>query len=71
MVSEITYTMLIGKGKICEKIVGKYSDWYSALMLVVNNELPLFRNNNIVNLGAWLNLMFVILASVSKPANSQ
>ena len=35
------------------------------------NELPLFRNNNIVNLGAWLNLMLVILASVSKPANSQ
>ena len=35
------------------------------------NELPLFRNNNTVYLGAWLNLMFVALASVSKPANSQ
>ena len=36
-----------------------------------SNELPLFRNNNTVYLGAWLNLMFVTLASVSKPANSQ
>ena len=30
-----------------------------------NNELPLFRNNITVYLGAWLNLMFVTLASVS------
>ena len=36
----------------------------------LGNELPLFRNNNIVNLGTWLNLMLVIFASVSKPANS-
>ena len=27
--------------------------------ICVTNELPLFRNNNMVNLGAWLNLFFV------------
>ena len=39
------------------------------IFLTLSNEL-LFRNNNIVCLGVWLNLMFVTLASVSKPASS-
>ena len=47
------------------------SAWVNIYSQPSTNELPLFRNNNEVNLGAWLYLMLVILASVSKPANSQ